>query len=110
MVMSGDEKTVDAEHVEEPVEAEKKPVTEEIKVQAEDLFKAINNLIREGAIRRVTVIRNDRILMDIPLSVGAVASVVLAVQMPVLASLSAVAALLGGCTVRIEREEPSTEA
>jgi hypothetical protein len=38
------------------------------------------------------------------------ASVVLAFQMPVLSSIVAVGALFGGCTVRIEREEPPTEA
>jgi len=33
----------------------------------------------------------------------------MAIYMPLIASLAAVDALLGGCTVRIEREEPSTK-
>jgi hypothetical protein len=89
---------------------EAEPVIEEIKVQAQDLFKALNDLIREGTARRVTIVRNDRVLVDIPLVVGAAASVVLAIYLPVLSAITAAGALFSGCTVRIEREEPRTEA
>ena len=84
-------------------------MTEEIKVQAQDLFKVLNDIIREGTVKRFTVMRNDRILVDIPLALGVAASVVFAVYMPVLSAVVAVGALLGGCTVRIEREEPEEE-
>jgi hypothetical protein len=81
-------------------------VTEEFKVQAQDLFQAINDVIREGTAKRVTVLRNDRVLLDIPLVAGLAASVLLAIYMPVISAIVAVGALFGGCTVRIEREEP----
>jgi hypothetical protein len=108
-----EEKVVEAEQVEEHAEAgegTKGTVTEEIKVQAQDLFKAINDLIREGTVRRVTILRNDRVLVDIPLIVGIPISLIMATQIPVISALVAVGALLGGCTLRIEREEPSQEA
>ena len=105
--MSEEEKVVDTETVEEPAATEaRQTVTEEIKVQAQDLFQAINDIVREGTARRVTVLRNDRVLVDIPLVFCAAASVVLALQMPVLSAIVGLGALLGGCTVRIEREEP----
>lgn len=104
--MTDEEKVVE----EEQSEDQKATVTEEIKVQAQDLFKAINDLIREGTVRRVTVLRNDRVLLDIPLILGVPASIVLATQMPVITAVAGVAALLGGCTLRIEREEPPEEA
>ncbi len=104
--MSDEEKVVE----EEEAADQKATVTEEIKVQAQDLFKAINDLIREGTIRRVTVLRNDRVLLDIPLMLGVPVSIVLATQMPVITAVAGVAALLGGCTVRIEREEPPADA
>ncbi len=94
------------EEEQESAKAKRSSVTEEIKVQAQDLVDAVSRLIREGTIRRVTVIRNDRTLVDIPLAVGVGASVVLAIYLPVLSAIAAVGALLGGCTVRIEREEP----
>jgi hypothetical protein len=105
----GDEERVEAEEVEETPEGGERTTTEEIKVQAEDLFKAINDLVREGTARRVTVVRNERVLVDIPLALGAASGVLLAVYMPTISAIAAVAALLGGCTVRIEREEQPPE-
>jgi hypothetical protein len=107
--MSEEGKTVEEEQAAETSEARADTVTEEFKVQAEDLFQTINKLIREGTAKRITVLRNDRVLLDIPLVMGMAASVVLALQMPVLSSVVAVAALFGGCTVRIERDEPPAE-
>ena len=84
-------------------------VTEEIKVQAEDLFETLNGIIREGTAKRVTVMRNDRVLLDIPMVLGVGASLVLAWYMPVITAVVGVGALLTGCTVRIEREVPKDE-
>ena len=107
--MSEETKVLEEEKVEEQAQ-DQQPVTEEIKVQAQDLFKVLNDIIRESTVKRVTVMRNDRILVDIPLALGVAASVVFAVYMPVLSAIVAVGALLGGCTVRIEREEPEEGA
>jgi Domain of unknown function (DUF4342) len=111
MTMSEEEKGVGAEPVEEPAGAQaQRTVTEEIKVQAQDLFQAINDIIREGTAKRITVVRKGRVLVDIPLAAGIAVSVVLAIYIPFISAMVAVGALLGGCTVRIEREEPPTGA
>lgn len=107
--MSEEEMVVESEMEEEQAGAEQEPVTEEFKVQAQDLFQTINDIIREGTAKRITVLRNDRVLLDIPLAFGMAASVILALQMPVLSAIVAVGALFGGCTVRIERDEASDE-
>ena len=88
----------------------KPTVSEEIKVQAQDLFKTINDLIRESTVRRITIMRNDRVWVDIPLIVGIPVSLVLATQLPVISAVAATGALLGGFTLRIERGEPKEEA
>ena len=62
-------------------------VTEEIKVQAEDLFETLNGIIREGTAKRVTVMRNDRVLVDIPMVLGVGASLAFAWYMPVLTAV-----------------------
>lgn len=92
---------------EEQSQGEKKGATEEIKVQVEDLFKAINDLIREGTVRRVKVIKNDRILVDIPLWAGMGGGVLMAVYMAPIAALLSIGGLVGGLTLRVERDEPS---
>jgi hypothetical protein len=82
-------------------------VTEEIKVQAQDLFQTLNDIIREGTAKRITIMRNDRILVDIPVTVGVAASMLMAIYMPIISAIVAVGALLSGCTLRIERNEPT---
>jgi hypothetical protein len=112
--MSEEEKTVETESAENEAEAgqagtdEAKSwnAAEEIKVQTQDLFRAINDLIREGTVRRITVMRNDRVLLDLPLVAGLPLGLVLATQLPVISAVVGVGALLGGCTLRIERDEP----
>jgi len=109
--MSEKNKDAEAEVAEDVTENEAEEqetsVTEEIKVQAQDLFQAINSIIREGTARRITLMRNDRILLDIPLVVGMGASLILAMNMPLITALVGVGALVGGCTLRIEREDTS---
>ena len=115
--MSEEENTVETEAAEDEAEAGQADAgegkawtaTEEIKVQTQDLFRAINDLIREGTVRRITVMRNDRVLVDIPLILGLPASLLLATQMPLITAVVGVGALLGGCTLRIERDEPTEE-
>jgi hypothetical protein len=109
--MSEEEQVVEVAEVEETEEAAgDESKSEQFKVKAEDLFETINKIIREGTVKRVTVMRNDRVLVDIPVVVGVAASVLLAVYMPVLSAIVAVGALFGGCTVRIERDEEPEEA
>lgn len=97
------------EETAESTQPKAQTVTEEIKVQAQDLFQTINNVIREGTARRVTIVRNDRVLVDIPLVVGVGAGAVLAFYMPIISAIAGIGALLSGCTVRIERQEPPTQ-
>jgi hypothetical protein len=104
--MSEEQTVVEEPQVEEQPKAEKPTMTEEIKVQVEDLFKVINDLVREGTVRRIKVFHNDRVLVDIPLWAGLGTGMLMAVYMAPVAALIGVGALLGGVTLRVEREEP----
>lgn len=106
--MNEDEVRQDVEQAADEVKQAAKTVTEEIKVQAEDLFDTINQVIRQGTARRVTIVRNDRVLVDLPLALGLGAGVILAIYMPVISALVGVGALLSGATLRIERDEPTS--
>ena len=85
----------------------KKTAVEEVKVQAKDLSKTISDILHEGMATRITVVRKERTLIDIPLAIGIGSSVVLAIYLPVISAIAGVGALLGGCTVRIERDQPN---
>lgn len=101
-----EEKTTAEEQAEKPAE---KPVTEEMKVQAKDLLKTIEGMIREGTVRRVMVIRQGRTLLDIPLVAGVAAGLAMAFWAPFIAAIALVGGLVGGFTVRVERDEPKAE-
>lgn len=76
--------------------------TEEFKVNGEDLLKKVNEIIKEGNARRLTVRNKDgKDLVVVPLTLGVV-GIALA---PVLAAIGAIAALVTECTIIVEREE-----
>lgn len=108
--MSEEQKVDEQAQPEQEPAAGRRTVTEEVKVAGENLAEIVNALVREGTVRRVTILRNDRVLVDIPLAVGAAATLVMATQMPVISALAGVGMLLTGCTVRIEREQPTDES
>jgi hypothetical protein len=88
-----------------PVSDRKEPVVEELKVQARDLVQAIQDIIHEGTARRVIVSRGGRTLVDLPLAIGLGAGALLAIYMPLVTAIVGVVALLGGATVRVERDD-----
>lgn len=74
---------------------------ESFKIDGENLLKKVKELIKEGNVRKIIIKdKNDKELIMFPLTVGVV-GVVLA---PVLAAIGALAALVGECTIMVERE------
>lgn len=78
---------------------------EEFTVNGELLISKINDLLREGNIRRI-IIKDDqaRTLIEIPLTIGVVGALLL----PVWAAIGAVAALAANLTILVERVEKTT--
>ena len=75
---------------------------EEFKIKGEDLLAKIKQLIEEGNVRRVIIKdKNDKTIIEIPLTIGVV-GIVLA---PVLAAVGAIAALVSECKVLVERSD-----
>jgi diacylglycerol kinase family enzyme len=76
--------------------------TESFKIHGEQLLKKVKELIEEGNIRKITIKdKSGKELMTFPLTIGVVG----AVLAPVLAAVGAFAALVGECTISVEREE-----
>lgn len=78
-----------------------KTAKEEFKVNGEELLAKVKQLINEGNVRRI-IIKNkeDKNLVELPLTVGVVG----AVLAPVLAAVGAIAALVTECTIVVERD------
>lgn len=80
--------------------------SESFKLNGENLLKKVKELINEGNIRKISIQdHSGKELMSFPLTVGVVGALVA----PVLAAVGAVAALIGECTITVEREEPGVK-
>jgi len=75
---------------------------ESFTLSGENLLKKVKELIADGNISRVTITdKEGKELMAFPVTIGVVA----AMLAPVLAAVGALAALIGECTITVEREE-----
>ncbi len=75
---------------------------EEFKLNGEELLAKVKQLINEGNVRRIIIKdKNDKILVELPLTLGVVG----AVLAPVLAAVGAIAALVTECTLVVERKD-----
>lgn len=74
---------------------------ESFSISGEHLLKKVKELIEEGNIRKITIAdKTGKEIMSFPLTVGVV-GVLLA---PVFAAVGALAAMIGECTITVERE------
>jgi len=78
------------------------PTTKEsFKINGEALLNKVKELINEGNIRKITIHdKEGKEIMSFPLTFGVVGALVA----PVLAAIGALAALIGECTITVERE------
>ena len=70
-------------------------------VKGEQLVKKIEDLVEEGNVRKIAIHdKTGKEIMSFPLTIGVVG----AVLAPVLAAVGALAALIGECTISVDRE------
>ncbi|MBM3331973.1 DUF4342 domain-containing protein [candidate division WOR-3 bacterium] len=84
--------------------------SEEIEVAGAELVDHIKELVKAGNVRRVILRTPDnKLLLEIPLTAGAVAGGVVVLVAPVLAALGALAALVAKVkiqVIRLDRSNP----
>ena len=79
-----------------------KTTWETFSTTGEQLLKKIKELIAEGNVRKIIIKdKHGNELMTFPLTIGVVG----AMLAPILAAIGALAALIGECTLSVEREE-----
>jgi hypothetical protein len=78
-----------------------KTFKETFSVNSEQLLKKIKELIAEGNVRKITIHdKEGKEIMSFPLTIGVVG----AVFAPILAAVGALAALIGDCSITVERD------
>lgn len=84
---------------------DKKTFTEEIEVAGNQVVERVKELVAQGNVRRIIIRSADNdVLLEMPLTVGAVAGGVLAFATPWLAAIGAFAALVARVKIEIVRE------
>jgi hypothetical protein len=79
---------------------------EEIEVAGSQLVERVKELVAEGNVRRLILrTQDDRLILEIPLTAGAVVGGVVTLFAPLLAALGALAALLARVKVQVVRSE-----
>ena len=75
---------------------------ESFSLHGEAILKKVRELIAEGNVRKITITdKAGKELMSFPLTVGVVG----ALLAPILAAIGAMAALIGECTINVERTD-----
>ena len=82
---------------------------EEIKVKGNQLVGKIKEVVEEGNARRVSIRKDDRTLLEFPLTVGVGGATAAILFAPALAAVGALAALVTDVEVVIEREQEDVE-
>jgi len=75
---------------------------ETIKVESAQLVNKVEEIIKEGNVRRIVIKQHERTIAEFPLTVGVVG----AVLAPVVAAVGAIAALATDCKIEVERVNP----
>ena len=80
---------------------------EEFRVSGEAVLTKVKELVREGNVRRITIKNEEgRTLIEIPLTIGVIGTILL----PVWAAIGAIAALAANLTLAVERPTPPADA
>jgi hypothetical protein len=79
---------------------------EQIKLKGSQLVEKVRELVEDGNTRRVVIKKDERVLMEVPLSVGVGGAAAAILFAPMLAALGALAALVTDVEVEIERLQP----
>ena len=74
---------------------------EEFQVMGEDLVATVKRLLHESNVRRIIIKHEDHTVIEIPLSVGLIGTLLV----PWLAAIGAISTVLTHCTVEVERIE-----
>jgi hypothetical protein len=79
---------------------------EHFSINGESLLSKVKELIAEGNVTRITIAdKAGKEIASFPLTLGVVGVLL----MPVLAAVGAIAALIGECTIIIERHDEDTD-
>jgi len=86
------------------LEDNKKTWTESVNVAGADLIDKVKEIVKKGNVNKIRIKKDNKVIMDIPVTAGAISTVLL----PQLTLVGAAVALVANCTIEIERPNKSS--
>ncbi|MDD3705948.1 MAG: DUF4342 domain-containing protein [Clostridiaceae bacterium] len=85
-------------------EAGDKRWTETISVKGNEAVEKLKGIVKSGNVNRIRVKKDDYVILDIPVTAGAISAVVI----PQLTAIGTAVALLSKCIIEVERPNKQT--
>ena len=79
--------------------------TEKFTISNKELVEKVRQLIHEGNVRNIRIIHKERVILEIPLTVGVGAVALTVILAPFLAALGGLAALMTEYTIEVEKTD-----
>ena len=80
-------------------------MSEENKKQAEEIVEKVKDLVKKGNVSRVRILKDDNVIVNLPLTAGVVGSVVVLAAAPWAMLLAAVTTIGLDCRVEVEKTD-----
>jgi len=91
------------------IEKNQKNIFDNIAGAGNEFVDAIKDIIKKGNVTRIKIKKDEKILLDIPVSAGVVGGAVGIVYLPALMAIGAIAAVINKIQVIIERPDGKIE-
>ena len=92
-------------------EGDEMPVKKEnYTFSTDEVVEKVKKLVHEGNIRHVRVLQKGKVILDLPLTVGAPVAFIGIIWLPFIAAIGALGALVTECTVEVEKVVPEETA
>ncbi|MBE3579758.1 MAG: hypothetical protein PWQ34_1152 [Caldanaerobacter sp.] len=85
------------------IEENRKSWKESFTVAGTEVMDKIKDLIKKGNVTKIRIKKDDKVLLEIPVTAGAISTVVI----PQLTLLGAAVAFLANCTIEVEKYDKS---
>lgn len=81
-----------------------KVAIEEVRVRGAQLIDKVREVVEQGRARRVIVKKDDRVIVEFPLTIGVTGAAAAVLFAPMFAAIGAISALVTNISVIIEKE------
>ncbi len=77
----------------------------EIEAKAKEIVEKIKELVKEGNVTRIRIRKDDTVVLNLPMTVGIVGTVLGAASAPWALIIAAITTIGFNCTVEVEKED-----